>query len=82
MGSADNRGGAGALEEGYDTLMDGKKKKSARVSSSLRRRLLNLTKNITSSVGGYLPNTLSEMRETLHSLNFQRAVRHGGILER
>ena len=31
--------------------------------SSLRRRSLHLTKNFTSSVGGYLPNTLTEMWE-------------------
>ena len=76
----DSHDGAGALEEGYDTFMDDKKEKSVGVSSSLRRRLLNLKKNITSSVGEYLPNTLSELWETLHSLNFQRAVR--GILSR
>jgi autophagy-related protein 18 len=80
-GSVDSRDGAGALEGGYDAFMDDKKKKSAGMSSSLRRRLLNLTKNITSSVGGYLPNTLTEMWEpsrdfgTLHSSNSQRVAR-------
>lgn len=31
--------------------------------STLRRRSLHLTKNLTSSMGGYLPNTLTEMWE-------------------
>ncbi len=48
-GSVDSRDGAGALEGGYDAFMDDKKKKSGGVSSSLRRRSLNLTKNITNS---------------------------------
>ena len=62
-GSVDSREGAGALEGGYDAFVDDKKKKSGGMSSSLRRRSLHLTKNITSSVGGYLPNTLTEMWE-------------------
>ncbi|KAA1477431.1 WD40 repeat-like protein [Dentipellis sp. KUC8613] len=60
-GSVDSREGAGAMEGGYDAFIDGKKKNG--VSSSLRRKSLHLTKNLTSSVGGYLPNTLTEMWE-------------------
>ncbi|THH20306.1 hypothetical protein EW146_g1019 [Bondarzewia mesenterica] len=62
-GSIDSReGAAGSLDGGYDAFIDGKKKNGG-VSSSLRRRSLHLTKNLTSSVGGYLPNTLTEMWE-------------------
>lgn len=40
------------------------------VSSALRRRSLKLTKNITSSVGGYLPNTLTEIWEPSRDFAF------------
>jgi autophagy-related protein 18 len=76
-GSVDSRDGAGALEGGYDAFMDDKKKKSAGVSSSLRRRSLNLTKNITSSVGGYLPNTLTEMWEPSRDFAFLKLPTSG-----
>lgn len=54
-------GGVQGLEGGYEAFIDGKKKSG--VASTLTRRSLHLTKNITSSVGGYLPNTLTEMWE-------------------
>ena len=76
-GSVDSRDGAGALEGGYDAFMDDKKKKSAGVSSSLRRRSMNLTKNITSSVGGYLPNTLTEMWEPSRDFAFLKLPTSG-----
>ncbi|KAH9171549.1 WD40 repeat-like protein [Lactarius sanguifluus] len=76
-GSVDSRDGAGALEGGYDAFMDDKKKKSGGVSSSLRRRSLNLTKNITSSVGGYLPNTLTEMWEPSRDFAFLKLPTSG-----
>jgi len=53
------------------------KKKNAGVSSSLRRRSLNLTKDITSSVGGYLPNTLTEMLEPLRHFAFLKLPTSG-----
>ncbi|KAL5476921.1 ATG18 [Sanghuangporus weigelae] len=59
--SIDSRDGAQGMEGGYEAFIDGKK--SGSVSSFLRRRSQKLTKNITSSVGGYLPNTLTEMWE-------------------
>ncbi|KAL5521724.1 TRL1 [Sanghuangporus sanghuang] len=59
--SIDSRDGAQGMEGGYEAFIDGKK--SGSMSSFLRRRSLKLTKNITSSVGGYLPNTLTEMWE-------------------
>lgn len=77
-GSVDSREGAGALEGGYDAFVDDKKKKSGGVSSSLRRRSLHLTKNITSSVGGYLPNTLTEMWEPSRDFAFLKLPTSGG----
>jgi autophagy-related protein 18 len=76
-GSVDSREGAGALEGGYDAFVDDKKKKSGGVSSSLRRRSLHLTKNITSSVGGYLPNTLTEMWEPSRDFAFLKLPTSG-----
>ena len=76
-GSVDSREGAGALEGGYDAFVDDQKKKSAGVSSSLRRRSLHLTKNITSSVGGYLPNTLTEMWEPSRDFAFLKLPTSG-----
>ncbi|KAI0646686.1 WD40 repeat-like protein [Trametes meyenii] len=60
-GSIDSREGSQGLDGGYDAYVD--KKKGNTVSSTLRRKSLHLTKNLTSSVGGYLPNTLTEMWE-------------------
>ena len=76
-GSVDSREGAGAMEGGYDAFVDDKKKKSGGVSSSLRRRSLHLTKNITSSVGGYLPNTLTEMWEPSRDFAFLKLPTSG-----
>ena len=76
-GSVDSREGAGAMEGGYDAFVDDKKKKNAGVSSTLRRRSLHLTKNITSSVGGYLPNTLTEMWEPSRDFAFLKLPTSG-----
>ncbi len=76
-GSVDSREGAGAMEGGYDAFVDDKKKKSGGVSSSLRRRSLHLTKNITSSVGGYLPNTITEMWEPSRDFAFLKLPTSG-----
>ncbi|EKM56318.1 uncharacterized protein PHACADRAFT_172055 [Phanerochaete carnosa HHB-10118-sp] len=48
--SIDSREGTSGLDGGYE-------------ASSLRRRSLHLTKNLTSSVGGYLPSALTEAWE-------------------
>jgi autophagy-related protein 18 len=76
-GSVDSREGAGAMEGGYDAFVDDKKKKSGGVSSTLRRRSMHLTKNITSSVGGYLPNTLTEMWEPSRDFAFLKLPTSG-----
>jgi len=74
-GSSDSREGSQALDGGYDAFVD--KKKDASVSSSLRRRSLHLTRNITSSVGGYLPNTLTEIWEPSRDFAFLRLPTSG-----
>jgi autophagy-related protein 18 len=61
-GSVDSRDGGGGIEGGYEAFITEKKKGSG-VGSSLRRRSLHLTKNLTSSMGGYLPNQITEMWE-------------------
>jgi len=73
-GSLDSRDG-GLEAGGYEAFID--KKKNGSVSSSLRRRSLHLTKNITSSVGGYLPNTLTEMWEPSRDFAFLRLPTSG-----
>ncbi|KZS97373.1 WD40 repeat-like protein, partial [Sistotremastrum niveocremeum HHB9708] len=60
--SIESREGTGGMEGGYEAYIDGKKKGPS-ISSSLRRKSLNITKGITSSVGGYLPTTFTELWE-------------------
>ncbi|KAF9490949.1 WD40 repeat-like protein [Pleurotus eryngii] len=61
-GSIESRDGL--LEGGYEAYLDERKKGSGSgVSSSLRRKSMQLSKTLTHSVGGYLPNTLTEMWE-------------------
>ncbi|KAF7437592.1 autophagy protein [Pleurotus ostreatus] len=52
-----NESHGGPLEGGYEA----KKGSSSGVSSSLRRKSMQLSKTLTHSVGGYLPNTVTEM---------------------
>lgn len=47
------------------------------IRSNLRRRSMHLTKNITSSMGGYLPNTLTEMWEPSRDFAFLRLPTSG-----
>ncbi|KAF9226159.1 WD40 repeat-like protein [Gyrodon lividus] len=77
MESVDSRdpdGGRGV--EDYDSFVD-ERKKSSSVSSVLRRRSLHLTKSISSSVGGYLPNTLTEIWEPARDFAFLRLPTSG-----
>ncbi|KLO10608.1 WD40 repeat-like protein [Schizopora paradoxa] len=67
--SIESRDGGQGVEGGYEAFIDGKKKGNS-VSEALRRRSLKLTKNLTSSVGGYLPNTLTEMWEPSRDFAF------------
>ncbi|KAJ3566655.1 hypothetical protein NP233_g6860 [Leucocoprinus birnbaumii] len=59
------------LDGGYDAYVE--KKKSNSVSSSLRRKSLQVTKSLSHSVGGYLPNTLTEMWEPTRDFAFPQA---------
>ncbi|KAH7882253.1 WD40 repeat-like protein [Phlebopus sp. FC_14] len=77
MESVDSRDpddGRGAGD--YDSFVD-ERKKSGGVSTSLRRRSLHLTKSLSSSVGGYLPNTLTELWEPARDFAFLRLPTSG-----
>ncbi|KAG6860552.1 hypothetical protein C0995_009946 [Termitomyces sp. Mi166 len=60
------------VDNGYDTFIEKKKTSTFRVSSSLRRKSLQMTKSLTHSVGGYLPNTIAEMWEPSRDFAFLR----------
>ncbi|KAG6916534.1 hypothetical protein DXG01_006475, partial [Tephrocybe rancida] len=63
------------LDSGYDTFLE--KKSSNSVSSSLRRKSMQMTKSLSHSVGGYLPNTLTEMWEPSRDFAFLRLPTSG-----
>ncbi|EKM76342.1 hypothetical protein AGABI1DRAFT_115895, partial [Agaricus bisporus var. burnettii JB137-S8] len=63
------------LDGGYDAYVE--KKKSGSVSSSLRRKSLQMTKTLSHSVGGYLPNTLTEMWEPTRDFAFLKLPTSG-----
>ncbi|KAF8588162.1 WD40 repeat-like protein [Ramaria rubella] len=73
-GSLDSREGPPGLEGGYEAFIDGKKKKNG---SSLRGRSLHLTRNLTSSMGGYLPNTITELWEPSRDFAFLKLPTSG-----
>lgn len=60
----------------YDSFLD-ERKKSNSMSSMIRRRSSHLTKSISSSVGGYLPNTLTEIWEPARDFAFLRLPTSG-----
>ncbi|KAI6037629.1 WD40 repeat-like protein [Pisolithus marmoratus] len=66
----------GRVAGDYDTFVD-ERKKSGSVSASLRRRSLHLTKSLSSSVGGYLPHTLTEMWEPARDFAYLRLPTSG-----
>ena len=45
--------------------------------SSLRRKSMQMTKSLTHSVGGYLPNTITEMWEPSRDFAFLRLPTSG-----
>lgn len=65
----------GGVDGGYEAFIE--KKKNGGVSSSLRRRSLQVTKSLSHSVGGYLPNTLTEMWEPSRDFAFLRLPTSG-----
>ncbi|KAF9556366.1 WD40 repeat-like protein [Agrocybe pediades] len=60
------------LEGGYEAFVEKKKTSGGGVSSSLRRKSLQISKSLSHSVGGYLPNTLTEMWEPSRDFAFLR----------
>jgi len=72
-GSLDSREGPSGMEGGYEAFIDGKKKNG----SGLRVRSLHLTRNLTSSMGGYLPNTLTELWEPSRDFAFLKLPTSG-----
>jgi len=64
-----------SLEGGYDSFVE--KKKGSSISSSFNRRSLQLTKTLTHSMGGYLPNSLTEMWEPSRDFAFLRLPTSG-----
>ncbi|KAF8056575.1 WD40 repeat-like protein [Lyophyllum atratum] len=73
--SIDSRESGQGLDAGYEAFME--KKKGGGVSSSLRRKSMQMTKSLTHSVGGYLPNTLTEMWEPSRDFAFLRLPTSG-----
>ncbi|KAJ3771834.1 WD40 repeat-like protein [Lentinula raphanica] len=65
----------GGVEGGYEAFIE--KKKNGGVSSSLRKRSLQVTKTLSHSMGGYLPNTLTEMWEPSRDFAFLRLPSSG-----
>ncbi|KIM78177.1 hypothetical protein PILCRDRAFT_75801 [Piloderma croceum F 1598] len=66
--------GVQGLDGGYEAFIDEKKKGG---SVSLRRKSLQMGKSLTHSVGGYLPNTLTEMWEPSRDFAFLRLPTSG-----
>ncbi|KAG8991877.1 autophagy protein [Tulasnella sp. JGI-2019a] len=73
-GSVDGQS-AGGMEGGYEAFIDDRKKST--VSQSLKRRSFHLTRNIAGSVGGYLPNTLTELWEPSRDFAFLKLPTSG-----
>ncbi|KAG6856322.1 hypothetical protein H0H87_005523 [Tephrocybe sp. NHM501043] len=73
--SVDSRDSSQGLDSGYDVFLE--KKSSNSVSSSLRRKSMQMTKSLTHSMGGYLPNTLTEMWEPSRDFAFLRLPTSG-----
>ncbi|KAH7919591.1 WD40 repeat-like protein [Leucogyrophana mollusca] len=74
--SIDSREGMQGLDGGYEAFIDDRKK-SGGVSSSLRRKSMQMTKSLSHSMGGYLPNTLTEMWEPSRDFAFLRLPTSG-----
>ncbi|KAF5356481.1 hypothetical protein D9757_012565 [Collybiopsis confluens] len=67
--------GSGGVDGGYEAFIE--KKKNGGVSSSLKRRSLQYTKSLSYSMGGYLPNTITEMWEPSRDFAFLRLPTSG-----
>ncbi|KAJ4466318.1 WD40 repeat-like protein [Lentinula aciculospora] len=65
----------GGVDGGYEAFIE--KKRNGGVTSSLRKRSLQVTKTLSHSMGGYLPNTLTEMWEPSRDFAFLRLPTSG-----
>jgi autophagy-related protein 18 len=74
-GSQGSGSAQGGMEGGYEAYIDNKKKGG--VTSSIRRRSMHLGKNLAGSVGGYLPNTLTELWEPSRDFAFLKLPTSG-----
>ncbi|TFK72835.1 WD40 repeat-like protein [Pluteus cervinus] len=73
--SVDSREGVPGLDGGYEAYIEKQKQKS--ISSSLRRKSMQVTKTLGTSVGGYLPTSLTEMWEPSRDFAFLRLPTSG-----
>jgi len=73
--SVDSNSNSGGLDGGYEAFVE--KKKGGSVSSNLRRKSLQMTKSLSHSMGGYLPNTITEMWEPSRDFAFLRLPTSG-----
>ncbi|KAG5729770.1 Autophagy-related protein 18 [Termitomyces sp. T112] len=73
--SVDSRDSSQGPDTGYDAFIE--KNRASSVSSTLRRKSLQMTKSITHSMGGYLPNTLTELWEPSRDFAFLRLPTSG-----
>ncbi len=90
--SVDSQQGVQDLDAGYDVFVEKKKSNSVSYvfyrhlpkyfvetihRSSLRRKSVQMTKTLSHSVGGYLPNTLTEMWEPTRDFAFLKLPASG-----
>jgi autophagy-related protein 18 len=91
--SIDSREGSAGMDGGYEAFADERKRSGVSYvdcdleqsktffltssSLSLRRKSLQMTKSLSHSVGGYLPNTLTEMWEPSRDFAFLRLPTSG-----
>ncbi|EPQ53737.1 WD40 repeat-like protein [Gloeophyllum trabeum ATCC 11539] len=73
LGPHRSSGSKQAMDGGYEAYIDSQKKGGV----SLRRKSLQMGKSLSTSVGGYLPNTLTEMWEPSRDFAFLRLPTSG-----
>ncbi|TFK37953.1 WD40 repeat-like protein [Crucibulum laeve] len=73
--SVDSRDSAQTLDGGYEAFIE--RKKGLGVGSSLRKKSMQMTKSVSSSMGGYLPSTLTEMWEPSRDFAFLKLPTSG-----
>jgi autophagy-related protein 18 len=76
-GNGNGGAGGGGVDGGYEAFIEQKKSGSGGVSSIMKRRSWQVTKSLSHSMGGYLPNTLTEMWEPSRDFAFLRLPTSG-----